>query len=83
MGINFDQSIKDMAPGHFWAHPQSLGLSESDLAYGYSQIEAPPLVKERIERVLLDAVETLEKAPVGQPLPFDPDDIFVITGKPS
>ena len=75
MGINFDQSIKDMAPGHFWAHPQSLGLSESDLAYGYSQIEPPPLV--------LAAVETLDKAGVGQPMPFDPDDIFESTGKPS
>lgn len=82
MGQNFDQSIKDLAPGHFWAHPHSLGLSDDDLAY--SEYKNPPtLVRERVERALAAAYNALEKAPVGQPLPFDPDDIFELSGKPS
>lgn len=83
MGANFDQSIKDLAPGHFWAHPHSLGLSDADLAYAETTDQPPALVRERVERKLLAACEALDKAPVGQPLPFDPDDIFELSGKPS
>ena len=66
--VDFTGTIAQLNPGAFWAHPDSLGLSEADRQY----VEAPPdetpqLIRERIDRRLYAAMEELREADCGMP----------------
>lgn len=58
-----------MGPWDFWAHPVSLGLSESDIevAKNASKVPPPPEAEHRIKVAAQRAADDLRYAPCGLP----------------